>query len=167
MNHDNLRRLTVDNKASWYPARIMTGCHTYSFILCSLYVRQASSCSICFKGLDLPLQTRSQRPAFAYVEQYWQNESWLSVPAPVWSLLPLLMPRPWFVWIPRIWTGPLLLPLSDSFRYCWMALAWCCWWWFCCCRSWFPCRNQQLFSPAFQWVVAVLLHWLPEDRHRQ
>ena len=43
-----------------------------------------------------------------------------------------------------------------------------CWWRrFCFRRSLFPCRNQQLFSPAFQWVGAVLLHCLLTDRCRQ
>ena len=36
-NHDNLHCSTVDNKSSWHPARTLTCCHTYSFVLCSLY----------------------------------------------------------------------------------------------------------------------------------
>ena len=32
-NHDNLRRLTVNSKSFWCPAKILTCCHTYSFVL--------------------------------------------------------------------------------------------------------------------------------------
>ena len=36
-NHDNLRLLTIENRSFWGPARILTCCQTYSFVLCSLY----------------------------------------------------------------------------------------------------------------------------------
>ena len=36
-NHNNLLCLMVDSKSSWRPARILTGCHTCSFVLCPLY----------------------------------------------------------------------------------------------------------------------------------
>ena len=36
-NHDNFRRVMVDSRGSWGPARILTFCQTYSFVLCSLY----------------------------------------------------------------------------------------------------------------------------------
>ena len=51
-NHDNFRRLTVDSRSCWGPARILTCCQTYSFLSCSLYNMprcQASFCRICFQ----------------------------------------------------------------------------------------------------------------------
>ena len=71
------------------------------------------------------------------------------------------------VWIPCIWTGPPRQIVFHSSIYWWMALAWCCQQWFSFYQSWFPCHNQQLFSPDFHWVVTVLLHCLPEDWYRQ
>ena len=104
--------------------------HIRLFYALSL-ICQVFSCNLLvFQGLDSPLQVRRQRPALTTIEQYlldkWLVEfklcrktdgvffivllalSWLSVLAPVWSWLPLLMSRLWFVWIQGIWTDPLL-----------------------------------------------------------
>ena len=48
LNHDSLWCLLVDSKSSLRPARILTCCYPYSFVLCSLYmICQTFSCSIC------------------------------------------------------------------------------------------------------------------------
>ena len=57
----------------------------------------------------------------------------------------------WFMWILSLWIG---LHFHSS-MCCLMALACCCWREFCFCLSWLLCRNQQLFSPVFQWVVGT------------
>ena len=41
-----------------------------------------------------------------------------SLPVPFWSLLTLMMFHPLFVWIPSIWTDPILLILFHSSIYC-------------------------------------------------
>ena len=58
--------------------------------------------------------------------------------------------HPWFVWIPSIWNGPLLLTFFHSYVYCWIVLVWCCWRGYWLCQSQFRWCYQQLFSSAFQ-----------------
>ena len=119
----------VDNKSSWHPARILTCCNIHSFVLCYLCdtARIHLFLHLFSKAcLDSSLQIRSQRPALTFIERHWQDKwfvefnlrrktdcalSQLSMPAPVWSLLPLMMFYPWFVWIPSVWAGPHLLTL--------------------------------------------------------
>ena len=81
--------------------------------------------ALVLKGLDYPLQIRRQRPALTFIEQYWQDNwilefnlcmasllvlSWLSMLAPVWSLLPFFIDVPSLVCVViGIWSG-LLFP---------------------------------------------------------
>ena len=77
-NSDNLRRLTVDNRSSWHPARILTCCRTYPFVLCSLYDMLSmlffAPVALDFKSLDSSIHICSQRPALASIEHYWQDQ---------------------------------------------------------------------------------------------
>ena len=57
--------------------------------------------------------------------------------------------------------------LVHSSIHWWLALVGYCCKGFCFCWCWFPCRNQQPFSPTFQRVTTVLLHCFPQDRYRQ
>ena len=60
-NHDNLRRLTVDSRNSRSPARIMTCCKTYSFVLWSLLICKCeskwSTYSVVVKSMDFQFGT--------------------------------------------------------------------------------------------------------------
>ena len=140
-------------------------CILVRFVFFVWYARHPPvSCSICFQRLGFRSAVSIQFSHPCSGRNWWL--CWLSVTVPVWSFLPLTKSHPWFVWIPSIWTGLLLPAFSHSSICRYLVLAWCCWQRFCFCRSWCPCRIQQLFSPAFQCIVAVLC-CLPQDRYRQ
>ena len=98
-NHDSLRRLTVKD-IDLLP-------YIFVCFMLSVWHAKGSPVAFVFKGRDSPLQIRRRHPALTSIEQYWQDKwfvefklccyllalSWLSVLAPVWSELPLLMFR--------------------------------------------------------------------------
>ena len=146
---------------------------------------QTSSCYICLQRLGFA-SICSHRPVLASLEQYWRDNwfvefnicretrwlcfsvvllplSWPIELALVWSFLPLMIFRHRPVWIPSVWklnwsTSPSTLPLINwlvdglGLMVLMRSLP------FTEVISW---RIQQMFSPAFQWFVVVILRCRP------
>ena len=62
-------------------------------------------------------------------------------------------------WLTSSWVVPFIHMLVDGLDLMLLTR-------FLLSRSWFPCLNQQPFSPVFQWVLAVL-RCLPADQYRR
>ena len=113
-NHDSLRRLMVGSKSFWRPARILTCCHTYSFVWYAKHSPVAfvfrsrlskSAVSVQFSHPWSSIDNTSGLPSLIFVGKlmpsFFQRSARLvmaeSACATVWSLLPLLMFRLWCV----------------------------------------------------------------------
>ena len=70
--------------------------------------------------------------------------------------------HPWFVWIPSIWTDPLLI-LFHSSVYWWMTLAWCRWQELCFYGADFHAEVSSCFLQPFS-VDAVLWYRQQTDQ---
>ena len=120
-NHDNLQYLTVDGQSSRRPARILTCCHTYLFVLCS----PCDTPNMLLWHLFSKAWTRLSRSALFVVRKvmalfFHSIASLVMVEYACASLIftsfidvPSLV-----LWILSIWTGPLILALFHYVMTC-------------------------------------------------
>ena len=76
-NHDNLRHVRVDNKSSWYLARTLTFCHTYSSMF-SVWHAKHPPVAFVFKGTD----SYPSRPFYTVGRLNWSFNLWAKLQPP-------------------------------------------------------------------------------------
>ena len=74
-NHDNLQRFTVDRKKLLTSGEDIDCCHTYSFVVCSHMICQASACSICFRKPSASPDRPSKSSAHTLRFTKWKSKT--------------------------------------------------------------------------------------------